>query len=153
MKHNPPQQPHKPSHRDQPARRKAAPRKSLPPGQDDPELFMPTPEALERQVRRRSFGRTFAEICLDLAVVPGLCTPPFWNGMFEIMHYFGGNARTVMREKTRREQAFIRSRTTSWTAPGTGCTCNETQSASYSASSSANPRSIHSPEQLATGPP
>jgi hypothetical protein len=28
--------------------------------------------------------------------------------MFEIMHYFGGNGVvTVMREKTRREQAFI----------------------------------------------
>jgi hypothetical protein len=93
---------------DQPARPKAAPRPSPPPGQDNPELFMPTLEALERQVRRRSFGRTFAEICLDLAVVPGLCTPAFWNGMFEIMHYFGGNGVvTVMREKTRREQAFI----------------------------------------------
>src|SRR5580698_4435048 len=51
---------------EQPARPKAAPRQSPPPGQDNPELFMPTLEALERQVRRRSFGRTFAEICLDL---------------------------------------------------------------------------------------
>jgi hypothetical protein len=87
---------------------KAAPRPSLPPGHDDPELFMPTLEELERQIRRRSFGRTFGEICLDLAVVPGLCTPAFWNGLFEIMHYFGGDGVvTVMREKTRREQAFI----------------------------------------------
>ena len=94
---------------DQPAKPKAAPRPSLPPGQDDPELFMPTQEELERQVRRRSFGRTFAEICLDLAVVPELCTSAFWNGMFEIMHYFGGDGVvTVMREKTRRVQAFIK---------------------------------------------
>ncbi len=93
---------------DQPAKRKTAPRKSLLPGWDDPELFMPTPEELDRQVRRRAIGRTFREICLDLAVVPGLCTPPFWNGLFEIMHYFGGSAPTLMREKARREQAFIK---------------------------------------------
>ena len=98
-------QPEQPA--DQPARPKAAPRKSMPLGWDDPELFMPTPEELDRQVRRRSFGRTFAEICNDLAVVPDLCTPAFWNGLFEVMHYFGGSIETVMREKTRREQAFI----------------------------------------------
>ena len=68
---------------------------------------MPTLEDLERQVRRRAVGRTIAEICRDLAVVPGFCTPAFWNGLFEIMHYFGGSVATVMREKTRREQAFI----------------------------------------------
>jgi hypothetical protein len=67
---------------------------------------MPTPEELERQVRRRPLGRTFVDICLDLAVVPGFCTSPFWNGMFEIMHYFGGNVRTLMREKIRRAEAF-----------------------------------------------
>ena len=91
----------------QPAKPKAAPRKSLPPGWDDPELFMPTPEDLDRQVRRRAVGRTIADICGDLAVVPGLCTPDFWSGLFEVMHYFGGSIETVMREKTRREQAFI----------------------------------------------
>ena len=92
---------------DQPAKPKAAPRPSLPPGWDDPELFMPTPEDLDRQVRRRAVGRTITEICRDLAVVPGFCTPAFWNGLFELMHYFGGSVETVMREKTRREQAFI----------------------------------------------
>ena len=92
---------------DQPARPKAAPRPSLPPGWDDPELFMPTQEELERQVRRRAVGRTIADICRDLAVVPGFCTAAFWNELFEIMHYFGGSVATLMREKTRREQAFI----------------------------------------------
>jgi hypothetical protein len=67
---------------------------------------MPSPEDLERQVRRRSLGRTFGEICLDLGVVPGFCTSAFWNHLFEIMHYFGGSVANVMREKTRREQAF-----------------------------------------------
>jgi hypothetical protein len=68
---------------------------------------MPTMEELERQVRRRAVGRTITDICRDLAVVPGFCTPAFWNGLFEIMHYFGGSVETVMREKTRRQQAFI----------------------------------------------
>jgi hypothetical protein len=92
---------------DHPAKPKPAPRPSLPPGSDNPELFMPTLEELERQVRRRAVGRTIAEICGDLAVVPGFCTPAFWNGLFEVMHYFGGSVANVMRERTHREQAFI----------------------------------------------
>ncbi len=107
----------------EPSARPEARRKSLPQGWDDPEIFMPAPEDLDRQVRRRSLGRTYAEICLDLAVVPGLCTPAFWNALLEIMHYFGGRGvETVMREKSHREQAFIRlrSRTRSSTVPGIG---------------------------------
>ena len=92
---------------DQPARPKARPRPSLPPGSDDPELFMPTPEDLDLQVRRRSLGRTFVDICTDLAVVPGLCTPAFWSDMFQVIHYFGGSVEALMREKARRVQAFI----------------------------------------------
>ena len=69
---------------------------------------MPTLEDLERQVRRRAVGRTITDICGDLAVVPGFCTPAFWNALFELMHYFGGDVAKVMREKTHREQAFIK---------------------------------------------
>jgi len=58
-------------------------------------------------MRCRAIGSTIAAICRDLAVVPGLCTPAFWNRLFEVMHYFGGNVAAVMREKSRREQAFI----------------------------------------------
>jgi hypothetical protein len=36
---------------------------------------MPTQEEFDLQVRRRAVGRTIAEICGDLVVVPGLCTP------------------------------------------------------------------------------
>jgi len=93
---------------DQPAKPNPAPRPSPPPGCDDPELFMPTPEELDRQVRRRAVGRTIGEICRDLAVVPAFCTPAFWNRLFELMHYFGGSVATLMREKSRREQAFVR---------------------------------------------
>jgi hypothetical protein len=79
-----------------------------PANRDDPELFMPTPEDLERQVRRRSLGRTIGEICLDLAVVPGFCTGTFWNDVFTLMWQFGGSVAGLMREKTRRREAFIR---------------------------------------------
>ena len=75
---------------------------------NDPELFMPTAQDLERQVRRRAPGRTILDICLDLAVVPGFCTGEFWNELFDVMHCFGGSVATLVRQKSRREQAFAR---------------------------------------------
>jgi hypothetical protein len=93
---------------EQPTARKRKPHPSPPPGADDPELFMPTLEDLERDARRRSIGRTMAEICLDLAVVPILCSSAFWNQLFEIMYYLPGRGVVrVMKEKQRRQQAFI----------------------------------------------
>jgi hypothetical protein len=85
---------------------KAAARPSRPAGWNNPELFMPTLEELEAQVRRRVLGRTLVDICLDLAVVPGFCTGPFWNELFESIRFFGGNVGALMQEKTRREKAF-----------------------------------------------
>ena len=69
---------------------------------------MPTPEELDRQVRRRPIGLTVFDICLDLAVVPGYCYPAFWNELFDIMNYFSGIASIarLMREKSRRRAAF-----------------------------------------------
>jgi hypothetical protein len=87
---------------------KPARRPWQPPGRNDPEFFMPTQEELDRQVRRRALGRTFVDICLDLGVVPGLCTAAFWNHLHEIMHYLGGSVATLMKEKTRRGDAFAR---------------------------------------------
>jgi hypothetical protein len=87
---------------------KAAPRPSRRIGWDNPEFFMPTLEDLERQVRRRSLGRTMVDICLDLGVVPGFCTAAFWNHVFEIIHCLGGSVATLMREKTRRGDEFAR---------------------------------------------
>ena len=87
---------------------KAVPRPSRPPGWNDPELFMPTLEELEAQVRRRALGRTLVEICLDLAVVPGFCTGPFWNELFGSIRLLGGSVGVLMQEKTRREKAFAK---------------------------------------------
>jgi len=83
-----------------------APRPSRPAGWDDPELFMPTLQDLERQARRRPIGLTILDICLDLAVVPGLCQTRFWSELFDIMQYFGGSVATLMLRKTRRREAF-----------------------------------------------
>jgi hypothetical protein len=87
---------------------KHTPRPSRPAGWNDPELFMPTLEELERQVRRRPIGRTVYDICLDLAVVPMFCHSAFWNELFDIMNWFGGGRAVaqLMTEKTRRRAAF-----------------------------------------------
>ncbi len=75
-------------------------------GSDDPELFIPTMEDLERQARRRPIGRTIQDICLDLAVVPGFCHSAFWSELFDIITYFGGSIPKLMHQKTRRREAF-----------------------------------------------
>jgi hypothetical protein len=85
---------------------KRAPRASRPAGWNDPELFTPTLEDLERQARRRPVGLTIVDICLDLAVVPGVCHSAFWNELFELITHFGSNVGKVMQEKSRRRQAF-----------------------------------------------
>ena len=90
----------------QPAVRGRMRRLSRPAGWNDPELFMPTLEDLQRQVRRRPLGRTMLDICLDLAVVPGFCHSQFWNELFEIMTCFGGSVGKLMHQKTRRREAF-----------------------------------------------
>ncbi|HVC61340.1 MAG TPA: hypothetical protein VND19_13375 [Acetobacteraceae bacterium] len=89
-----------------PIARKATARPSRPAGWNDPELFMPTLEELEAQVRRRPLGRTIVDICLDLAVVPGFCTGPFWNELFDSIRLHGGTVVTLMQEKMRRQEAF-----------------------------------------------
>ena len=94
---------------EQPADAPIAPkpaRPSRPFGWNDPELFMPTPEQLEAQVRRRPLGRTIVDICLDLAVMPGFCTGPFWNTLFDSIRLHGGSVAVLMLEKVRREEAF-----------------------------------------------
>ncbi len=78
------------------------------PGTGPTDFHPPTLEELERQVRRRPLGRTLVDICLDLAVVPGLCTGTFWNELFEAIHWYGGSVASLMRERNRREQLFDR---------------------------------------------
>ena len=85
---------------------KRAPRPSRPAGWNDPELFMPTMQDLEREARRSPVGRTMLKICLDLAVVPAFCHSQFWNELFELITYFGSSVNQLMQEKARRRKAF-----------------------------------------------
>jgi hypothetical protein len=89
-----------------PVARKPSP--SPPRGWNDPELFMPTLEELEAQVRRRPLGRTLVDICLDLAVMPGFCTGVFWNELFDSIRFLGGSIPILMQTKTQREEAFCK---------------------------------------------
>ena len=95
---------------EQPAATPPAPRKRAfrPAACDDPELFMPTEQDLDRQVRRRPVGRTIHDICSDLAVVPGFCHSAFWNQLHEMMHFLGGSIPRFMQEKTARREAFVK---------------------------------------------
>ena len=93
-----------------PAARRHAARPSRPTGWNDPELFMPTLQDLERQARRRPVGVTIRDIGLDLAVVPGFCHSAFWNELFELITCFGSSVGKIMQEKTRRRDAFAKER-------------------------------------------
>ena len=73
---------------------------------DAADIHTPTLAQLEAQVRRRPLGRTIVDICLDLAVVPGLCTGPFWNQLFDAVQGYGGSIAALMKERYRRENAF-----------------------------------------------
>jgi hypothetical protein len=88
--------------------RKVAARSSRPAGWNDPELYMPTLEELEAQVRRRPLGRTLVDICLDLAVMPGFCTGAFWNTLFESIRAHDGSVAVLMQERVRRQEAFCK---------------------------------------------
>ena len=81
----------------------------MPPGWDDPELFMPTVEELERLIRRRSINRTVTEICQDLAVIPEYCTGHFWHYLTLLLYRFGrAGLIPLLREKFRRHAAYFK---------------------------------------------
>ncbi len=89
----------------------AAPKPARPPNRsspwdDLPDFHTPTLAQLEAQVRRRPVGRTIVDICLDLAVVPGFCTGPLWNELFDAVRCYGGSIDALMRERCKREDAF-----------------------------------------------
>jgi hypothetical protein len=85
-----------------------APRQSRPIGWDDPELFMPTLEELEREVRRDPIGRTFFKISRDLGIAPLFCHLAFWNALCDIMNWFGGGLAVgkLVQCKNDRRKAF-----------------------------------------------
>jgi hypothetical protein len=64
---------------------------------------------------KRSLLWLAGEICLALAVVPGLCTGAFWNELFQI--YFGGGVVTVMKPGSTWDWSRCRATTASPAVP------------------------------------
>ena len=70
------------------------------------------------------------------------------------MHCFGGSVATLMREKSRREQAFVQKQDSKPGSNWDWLHLKRDAARRCSASSSANRRSIRSsPPRIATGPP
>jgi len=72
--------------------------------------YMPTPEELAAEVRRRPVGRTMAYICMDLGLAPGLCDGDFWNKVDRVLSRYGGSLDRLCRVRERREIEFRRER-------------------------------------------
>ena len=78
---------------------------------DDPLHFrMPALKELEFQVRRRSVGRTIADICLDLGIAPGICDGGFWNEIYQTLAHFAGNSEEFFSAQTNRRKSFEKER-------------------------------------------
>ena len=58
---------------------------------DPRNFYIPTLKELEAQIRRRSIGRTIADICKDLGITPPLCEGAFWNQIHQALMYFSAN--------------------------------------------------------------
>ena len=73
-------------------------------------FHIPGLQELEAQIRRRPIGRTIADICTDLAVIPGFCTGQFWGGLFDTLQSYGGSLTAMYQSRGHREQTFRRER-------------------------------------------
>ncbi len=80
------------------------------PAFDPDDLRIPGPEELDAEVRRRPFGRSILSICMDLAVIPGFCTGPFWNQIFDTLNNYGGSFTTLFKFREHRETSFQKER-------------------------------------------
>ena len=73
-------------------------------------FYMPTLKELEAQVRRRSVGRTIAEICADLGVWSTVCEGGFWSEITRTLTQFGGNFAEFFDIRERRKKTFDKER-------------------------------------------
>jgi hypothetical protein len=77
----------------------------------DPLHFsLPTLKELESQVRRRSVGRTIAEICLDLGVTPSGCEGATWDEILQTLMHFGADLAEFFGVQQRRQETFLKER-------------------------------------------
>ncbi len=71
----------------------------------DPLHFaIPTLKELESQVRRRSVGRTIAEICLDFGIT--VCDGETWDDILQALTHFGANLAQFFGVRNRRRETF-----------------------------------------------
>ena len=75
-------------------------------------FFIPTLQELEAQVRRRSIGRTIAEISMDLGITPSACDGRFWADLDTVWRDFGGDFALFCEVRRRRTVAFEKERKT-----------------------------------------
>jgi hypothetical protein len=106
---------HRPPARPAPAKRPAptSPRRKDPAllGPGDPRAsYLPTPEELDAEVRRRPVGRTITYICLDLGIAPCLCDGDFWDKIDKILRRYGGSLNRLYEVRAGREETFQRER-------------------------------------------
>jgi len=74
---------------------------------DDPLHFaIPTMKQLESEVRRRSVGRTIADICLDLGIVVSLCEGETWDDILQVLTHFGANLEEFFAAQKHRRETF-----------------------------------------------
>jgi hypothetical protein len=71
----------------------------------DPD-HLPTLEEIEAEVRHRPYGRTIADICRDLGIVPGMCTRAFWDAVMEATIFYQGSAVTLTENILRKSAQF-----------------------------------------------
>ena len=90
-----------------PAQPRTSPRRGPSIDPDDPMHFaIPTLKELEAQVRRRSVGRTIADICMDLGVTPSACEGGFWHEICQTLLHFGGKFEHLFSVQESRKEAF-----------------------------------------------
>ena len=85
-------------------------RRSVAERDDAVHFVMPTLTDLEAQIRRRSIGRTIADICMDLGISPSICDGAFWHEIFQALWHFGGDFEHFSGVQARRREAFQKER-------------------------------------------
>ena len=70
-------------------------------------FHIPTLQELQAQISRRPIGRTIADICTDLAVIPGFCTSEFWGGLFDTLQFHGGSIKAMYQARAHRRETFL----------------------------------------------
>ena len=71
---------------------------------------LPTLEEIEAEVRHRPFGRTIADICRDLGVLPGMCTRAFWDAVMDAIACYKGSVVTLSGNMLRKSEQYRRER-------------------------------------------